>query len=103
VLNKIEARTLDRLINGFKVDGKQALERDPNGIRWLKRSLFARAIGAKKGEIVEALEFVKEQGFVKSKMRDSLKKGPPAEYFTITEEGRFAYSTYQHTCLWGKS
>jgi len=101
VLNKTGARILDRLINGFKVDGKQALERDPNGSLWLKRSLFARAIGAKKGEIAEALKSVKEQGFVKSKVRDSLKKGPPAEFFTITEEGRFAYTKYQHTLFMG--
>ena len=101
MLNKIEARILDRLINGVKVDNKQALERDPNGSRWLQRSLFPRAIRAKRGEIGKALESVKEQGFVKSKARDSLKQGPSAEFFCITDEGRFAYSKYQHTLFMG--
>lgn len=101
VLNKIEARILDRLINGVKVDKKQLLVRDPNGSRWLQRSLFPRAIAAKRGEIGKALKSVKEQGLVKSKAKDSLKQGPTAEFFCITEEGITAYSRYQNTLFIG--
>lgn len=102
MLNKIEFRVLDRLINGVKdADNKQMLERDPNGSRWLRRSLFTRAIGHKKGELPKALQSVKEQGFVKSRVRAPLTKGPPAEFFCITDEGRFAYSTHQHTLFMG--
>jgi len=100
VLNKIEARILDRLINGKKVDNKQLLERDPNGSLWLKRSLFPRAIAAKSGEIVKAIKSVKEQGFVKSKARDNFKQGPPAEYLSVTPEGVVAHAQYMNS-LWG--
>lgn len=93
-LNPIEARVLGRLINGVN------LKIDSNGVRWLKRSLIPRGIGGKSSEITKAIEFVKKQGFVKSMAKDALKKGPRAEYFSVTPEGVVAHAQYMNS-LWG--
>ena len=100
-MNKIEARILDRLVNGAKINKKQALKSDTNGVKWMKRNDFRLTILEQSGEIINAIESLKEEKLIISKTEESLKKGRATEFFSITDKGKAALNVYMNSMFVG--